>query len=87
MKLKTYLAENNITNRKLSKMMGLHENYISSIIIGINRPTKNIIDAIQKISNGQVMQKDLMDVYIARQKERFKSFEGSAQPEVVEEVR
>ncbi len=54
MNLKEYLARKKIKMMHFALEIGYHPNYISSISTGRIKPSKKLIRAVQKETNGQV---------------------------------
>jgi transcriptional regulator with XRE-family HTH domain len=54
MKLKAYLAEEEMTLKEFAKLIGVHENYLTMIIHGRANPGKRLVRDIHFITDGKV---------------------------------
>lgn len=54
MKLKSYLAENNMTFREFAELIDVNATYLASISRGILKPSRRLAAEIEKITDGIV---------------------------------
>ena len=59
MKLRTYIAEKEMSIKEFSEKLGITRSYLSEILSGKYKPGKLLMKTIQEITDGQVGKEDV----------------------------
>jgi DNA-binding transcriptional regulator YdaS (Cro superfamily) len=70
MKLRTYLSDKRITDRKFAEMLGTTATYLNHVKNGIFKCGKRFAKDIENLTNGEVTVQEIFEEYEKRQNEK-----------------
>lgn len=70
MKLRTYLSDRRITDRKFAEMLGTTATYLNHVKNGIFKCGKRFAKDIENLTNGEVTVEEIFEEYEKRKSEK-----------------
>lgn len=61
MDLKTYMAQNGLTEAQMAKLIGRSQPVVNRLRNGVAKPSFEVMVALEKVTNGQVKPSDFVE--------------------------